>query len=452
MNNEFDILLVNAPSPNPIIFLEAFKSQGMPSLGLCYLATILKQENYSVKIIDMLFPNITMNTVMQYILNYKIKIIGISCSTETYLQAVRLANIVKKAYEDCIIVLGGPHVSFEYQSALSNDVIDYVVLNEGEISFKKLCNYYLRGVGQLKDINGIAYIKNNTVHLSDAQKYIPDLDVLPIPDRLIYDNFYNYPLAPTISTSRGCPGNCIFCAASALSGGKYRMRSVQSIIAEIEYLKSLGFNDIYFVDDTMTISIKRMHKLMDELISNDLRISWFCESRVDAVDKDILFKMKSAGLAIIQFGVESGDQGILDSIKKEITLQQIRNVFKWCQELGISTHTNMIIGQPSDNLKTIKNTVGMAKEIIKMGGIVSLSICTPFPGTPIWQNPKNYEIEIIDNDLENYNTFNPVFSSKFLTNTEIRNEYYNAVSEIKKISKIYNDETIKAKGTRISPT
>ena len=430
-HKELDILLVAVPSPNPMIYY-TFDKQGMPPLGLGYLATVLKRENYSVKVVDMAVPQVTVDFLLQQLKSSKPKLVGLSCTTETYLVAIRLSYIIKSLFGDCIVIIGGPHVSFEYESALSNKSIDYVVINEGENSLKNLCGYCIRGIGNKKELKGIAFRENGDIVCTEPESFILNLDLLPIPDRSIFENLSIYPIPTTILSSRGCPGKCIFCAAGALSGGRYRFRSAESILEEVEYLKSLGFDRVSFIDDTMTANLSRLNQFLDNLTERGIKISWYCESRVDNISRDVLHKMKAAGLTNIQFGVESGSQGVLDSIKKNISLQQIHDAFRWCKELGILASTNMIIGQPADDESTIQDTLRVASEIASLGGAISFSICTPFPGTPIWQNPKEYGLEIVNHDLDRYNLFCPVFNTKKLTATEIRNAYFRAVTSFVK--------------------
>jgi len=306
------------------------------------------------------------------------------------------------------------------------------VLNEGEISFTNLCKLLVRKVGSIEAVRGIAYKKDGDVICTEPEPFIENLDDLLVLDRNLYEDIYEYEHPATISTSRGCPGKCIFCAASVLSGGRYRMRSAQSIIEEFQYLKEQGFNHVSVIDDTMTANKSRLNDFLDAMIIRNLQMTWFCESRVDALSYNLIKKMKSAGLTGMQFGVESGSQAILNSVNKGITLEQVYDVFNWCKELDITTATNLIIGQPSDTHETIQQTIGIAHELISLGARVTFSVSTPYPGTPMWSTPEKFGMEIIDFDYEHYNIFWPVFNTQHLTADEIRNEYYLALKEIDK--------------------
>jgi len=427
--NNLDVLLINAPYPTPSLSY-AVEHQGMPPLGLGYLATCLAKEDYSVKIVDMLLPDVTIENVMHFFSHGHVRMLGISCTTETYKSGLLVAKVIKEKHADCIIVFGGSHVSFEYKSALDTGLVDFIVINEGENSLKKLCDYCIRGTATLDSLKGIAYKKNNFIHCAEPEPFIKNLDDLPFPDRTLFGNLTDYVCPATIITSRGCPGKCIFCAASVLSGGRYRMRSAKNVVDEFEYLKSLGLDHVFVLDDTMTANLARLDQFLDEMLTRDLQMSWYCESRVDRITKDILSKMKTAGMSNIQFGVESGNQKILDSIKKEITLEQVRNVFLWCNELGIGAVTNVIIGQPDDTESTILETIQLAEELRTYGVTVLTSICTPFPGTPLWENPEDFGVEFVESDLDYYNTRFPVMNTRYMNATEIRNAYFNATNTI----------------------
>lgn len=357
----------------------------------------------------------------------KTKVVGISTSTETYKCGLKIASFVKKLYPEVIIVMGGCHVSFEYEDAFNSGYVDYVIRNEGEVTFKELLDYIYQGKGELYDIDGLCYVDAaGHVVKNKNRKYIENLDELPIPDRTFFEmEKYAYPAS--ISTSRGCPGNCIFCAATALSGGRYRIRSASNIIKEIKYLKELGYSHVQIVDDTMTADVERLVQFIDLMIKENLQMSWYCESRADIMTKELLQKMKEAGCCAIQFGVEAGSQEMLDCLRKNVTMEQIRNVFKWAHELDLVASSCLIIGQPYDTKQTINETMSFAKELKTLGASIVFSVSTPYPGTYMYNNPDKLGLEILDFDTDNYTTQIPVYNSKYLTKDEIQSAYFDAV-------------------------
>lgn len=419
-----DVLLVNSPSPNPGSIL-SHRIQGLPPLGINYIATWLNKKGYSTQLLDFYIRTVTLKDLKQILETKKPALIGISTTTETFKNGIRLAEYIKKSAPNTIVVMGGCHVTFEYESALTSGVIDYIIRGEGEITFEKLCDSILQDQGSIEEINGLSYIHDNKIVSNPDRAFISDLDLLPFPDRELLDiDKYSHP--GSISTSRGCPGRCIFCAATALSGGRYRMRSAENVVEEMIYLKGLGFNHIQFIDDTLTADIRRLKKILRIIEEKELIISWAAESRVDVIDKDLLLKMSKAGCKSLQFGVEAGNQKMLDSLKKNITIQQIRNVFKWCKEVGIAPASCLIIGQPFDTKESINDTINIGLELQALGARIVFSISTPYPGTFMYNNADKLGIKIINSDTDCYTTQTPVYNSKYLSATEIQNYFYDA--------------------------
>lgn len=422
--SNIDVLLINSPSPNAGAIL-SHRIQGLPPLGLGYIATVLQLNGYTCKILDFYLKGVTFKNLKEVLEHGKPAIVGISTTTETYKNGIRLARIIKKFSDDIPVLMGGPHVTFEYEAALNSGVVDVVTCGEGEITTLKLCNALIRNEGALADIAGIAYLKNGQTIRTRNCELIKDLDSLPFVDRTLFD-LEKYSVPSSISTSRGCPGQCIFCAASALSGGKYRMRSPENIVAEFEYLKSLGFRKVQIIDDTMTASIRRLNMILDLLLEKDLGMIWACESRVDVVTKELLEKMYRAGCRSLQFGVEAGNQEMLDCLKKNITLEQIRKTFQWCNEIGINSASCLIIGQPFDTVDTIRQTIELGVELQKLGAQIVFSISTPYPGTYMYNHPDELGLEIIDFDTDDYTTQHAVYNTRNLTAEDIQNSFFDA--------------------------
>ncbi|WP_069648896.1 B12-binding domain-containing radical SAM protein [Caloranaerobacter ferrireducens] len=429
MNSDYiDVLLVNAPSPHPGSII-SYRIQGVPPLGLGYIGTYLEKKGYKVKILDFYIDEITILDLKLIVNELHPKIVAISTTTETYNNGVKIADYSKKLDENIITIMGGCHVTFEYENALNTGFIDIVVRNEGEFVMKELCDYYIKKQGKLENIKGICYKRGGKIIKNNRREFIKDLDSLPFPDRSLYQ-LEKYPIPGTISTSRGCPGRCIFCAATALSGGKYRIRSVENIIDEIKYLKELGISYVQIVDDTFTADVDRLYKFLEILDKENLGITWGCESRVDIMNKELLNFMKKCGCISIQFGVEAGSQEMLDCLKKNITIEQIRNVFLWAREIDIKTGTCLMIGQPYDTLESIQKTIEFATEIQSYGARVVLSVTTPFPGTYMYNNPEKVGIHIVDKNFDNYNTFTPVYDTKHFKREDIRRNYYDAIIKL----------------------
>lgn len=428
---KIDILLINSPSPNAGAIL-SHRVQGLPPLGLGYIGTVLQQNDYVCRILDFYLKDVSVKDLKKILSEGNPAVVGISTTTETYKSGIRLAKIVKEFSSETPIVMGGPHVTFEYEVALNSGVVDIVSRGEGEITTLELCNTFIRNTCRLEDIDGIVYKKDGEMIKNKDRALICDLDSLPFVDRTLYD-IDKYSVPSSISTSRGCPGKCIFCAASGLSGGKYRMRSAESIVSEFEYLKSLGFEKVQIIDDTMTASVKRLNKILDLLLEKNLSMTWACESRVDVITKELLEKMYCAGCRSLQFGVEAGNQEMLDCLKKNITLEQIRNAFRWCNEIGINSASCLIIGQPFDTVETIQQSVKLGIELQQLGAQIVFSISTPYPGTYMYDHTDEFDLEITDFDTDDYTTQHAVYNTKHLSAEEIQNYFFDACLSVGRI-------------------
>lgn len=422
--SKLDLLLVNAPSAYPGSML-SHRIQGLPPLGLGYIATYLKKQGYNIQILDFYIRTVTLVELNNILKEKNPPVVGISTTTETYKCGIRIAEFIKNKWPHISIVMGGCHVSFEYEEALQHDCIDYVIRNEGEITFSELMDILIKRRGNLEEIDGLCYKNQGKVIVNRRRKFIENLDTLPFPDRSFFD-MEAYSVPGSISTSRGCPGNCIFCAATALSGGRYRTRSAENIVSEFEYLRDLGCKHIQIIDDTMTADINRLNEFLNIMIQKKIGVSWNCESRVDIMTKDLMERMKEAGCISIQFGVEAGSQEMLDCLKKNVTIEQIENVFTWAKELRIATATCLIIGQPYDTFETIDTTVKFAKRLQELGAHVVFSVSTPYPGTYMYNHPDKLGLEILDKDLDNYTTQVPVYNTSHLSLEEIRGSFFDA--------------------------
>ncbi|MHA1869475.1 MAG: B12-binding domain-containing radical SAM protein [Promethearchaeota archaeon] len=229
------------------------------------------------------------------------------------------------------------------------------------------------------------------------RKYV-NLDDLPIPDRTPILNYsYFNPLTETtkwttILSSRGCPNKCIFCTSPAFYGNRFRYNSPEYTLREIKYLLSLGYKELFFRDETFTMNKRRVKRLCNLINAEGLEVKWICNSRVDTIDEDLLSNMKKAGCHTIKFGVESGNQRILDLLKKGITLEQTQEAFNLCHKYGVKTHAHVILGSPTETIGEIMKTIKFIKEL--KPSTVTFNIFTAFPGAPIFYetNPEYFNV------------------------------------------------------------
>lgn len=383
-------------------------------LGLCYIAAFLEKRGFEVLIIDAEAEKLDNIDTVSRITGFRPDAIGITSTTVAFDRAKGLAGDIKALYGNVPIVIGGPHVSSNPIHALSVGCFDYGVFGEGEITAVEIFNAIKTGSG-VEGLRGSVYRKNGKVVCNEPRPYIDNLDSLPFPAMHLLKKVaaYRPPLGsylkrPVVSmvTSRGCPHKCIFCDNNTF-GRAVRFHSPEYVVSGMERaVKDYGAREIAFLDDTFTLSHDRLAAMMSLMRRRSIRIRWSCMTRADRLTRELVKEMKKAGCWQIGLGAESGNQAVLDFIKKGITLRQVRDVVGWCAECGIYVKGFFMIGHPIDNMGTIDETIKFAKSVQFSDVVVSIS--TPIPGTELYSIAANYG-DIRSSDPSEYSYWKPVF-------------------------------------------
>ena len=397
-------------------------------LGIYYVASYLRANNFEVKVTDAEALKLSTWEIIEQVKSFNPKFVGIGSTTVAFHRALEVAREIKKQLKDIIVILGGPHVTSNSSHAMSFNEFDFGVLHEGEQTIVELLNA-INNHSNYNSVNGIIYRANDKLVRTAPRDYIEDLDLLPFPAYdLIEDiNLYapppsNYKTLPVINmiTTRGCPSLCTFCDNN-IFGRKYRKRSAENIVEEIKLLrKNYQVREIAFVDDTLLIDKKRIYKLFELLEQEKIEIDWTCMSRINNVDYDFLSFVKAKGGWHISFGIESGDEGILKTIKKNISIEKAREVIEDCHKLGIRTKGFFIIGHPTESLETLNKTIKFACEL-KLDDIVA-TINTPIPGSLQYAEAEKYGTFDQTNWAE-FTYWRPVFIPFGLTKEILLNKH-----------------------------
>jgi len=385
-------------------------------LGLVYLATYLESNNFSSTILT--GEGVTtkiMNEIDRG--NGPIPLVGLYVSADNTQEIERVCISLKNTYNSIKIILGGPEAAIRPSYFLRSKVADFVCTGDGEECIVKLIDYIKNNVGIIDEIPFLSYLdKNGEVKNSLNSKVNLNLDKYPIPDRSKYEDFYMN--TSHIATSRGCASECTFCYEGL--DKKIRRHSVGRIIDEMKYLnKSYGTKYFTFVDDTFTTDRRKVHKLC-ERIHKELKpyenVTWYCEAKVSDIVKEptIVDKMVDAGLIRMQFGTESASQKVIDSYKKEITIDQIYKSVDICSKTNLSSmFTNVIIGGAYETEATLTKTINMCLELMEMNpGVLECSstFLSPYSGTDILNRPEAYKIDIVDKEFVTGSSDSYIFS------------------------------------------
>jgi anaerobic magnesium-protoporphyrin IX monomethyl ester cyclase len=376
-----------------------------PPLGIGYMASFLKKHDHSVKIIDAHNLNLSPEQVTR--MCGGVKVAGISCYTAFLSEVTDLSQRLKE--RGCMVVLGGPHPSALPRETLSLTGADYVVVGEGENALLHIVEKIAKGEDP-SDFPGV--ITSTTEQITRAP-LVEDLDSLPFPDwKSIDPRMYrkaphggvikNFPVAP-LTTSRGCCFECAFCGSSVIWGRKVRFRSPENVVDEIDYLvRDFGVREIHFEDDNITLKRAHMEQIASLILERRIAISWACPNgvRVESVDRDLLRLMKKSGCYLLAFGIESGNQQILDGIKKNISLETAERAVKMAHEEGIMTQAFFILGLPGETEKTVEETLAYAKRLpLDRAQFLLLDM---LPGTALYEEVKGNGGWVLDKPRKSF--------------------------------------------------
>lgn len=406
---DFDIYSIKRPTSSSVL---------APPLGLLYIGRSLEDEGHNVEIIDSPLENNLMDTIKKSI--NSADAIGMQIYTYGCKDASEIAQNIKEIDSSMPIIIGGPHPTIHPNTSL-NDITsaDISVEGEGEYVIKEIAKA-LQGRKKLSEIHGIHYRDKSTIKKGKPPSMIIDLDSIPFPSRHLVDKYEkNYgkvnnaflfkPLATAIETTRGCPNKCRFCSRTIIKNisplKSYRKRSAKSVLQEINEVVE-KYRSLYIIDENFLADKKRAIRIMDGLIELDSNIELMIDgARIDSADRELYKKMKKANVKLIGFGIESGNQDVLDFYNKKITLEQIRKTINLCNEMNFITRATFILGAPFETKQHFEKTIKFACSLpLDIAIFRPLSYCT---GSDLWDEAvkqgkimKNEKIVIADSERD----------------------------------------------------
>jgi anaerobic magnesium-protoporphyrin IX monomethyl ester cyclase len=415
--------------PPNIHDLEIYRVGGIyaPPLGLAYIAAVLENAGYSVRVVDSPTLRLTDRGFIEIVKEFKPDVVGFSLLTPMAVKGYEMAKRLKELFPDIVLVAGGPHPTSMYGEALSNG-FDVVVRFEGEYTMLELVKALERyGLSKdvLKSVDGIAFKDGEgNVIVTNSRKPIENLDLLPFPARHLLPMDRYTVLGRNISVahvmaSRGCPYGCVFCSTSYFWGRRIRFRSPSNVVDEIEQLvNKYRARYIIFTDDELTWSQKYVSDIVGELKKRGLDIAFACGARVDHLQDLNFMKMLVDGGCIGLFvGVESGSQKTLDSIGKRITVDHVLKFFENVKKLSIVHKTDIdvvasfVIGFPWEDVEDVRKTIDLAIRLDPP--YAQFTIATPYPGTPLYDYATKHNL-IVDKNWEHYTTLRAVMKSFYM--------------------------------------
>lgn len=386
----------------------------VPPLGLAYMAAFLEEGGHQVRIADM---NLEMEVTGDMAWA---DLVGISCYTHNYHLAVKIKEEARSMEKPTVI--GGPHAC-ALPEDIMGDGFDYAVMGDGEYAIMALADA-LETHGSLEGVPSLVYMVGDEIK-KNPMKRVKDLDALPLPARHLLDlDKYSFPGA--ISSSRGCSNTCIICSSRLISG-TLRHRSVKSVLAEVKMLKEKGIHEIFFTDPNFASDRKRTLEICRGLAELDVR--WFAELRLDHVDQEVIEEMGASGCKVIRFGIESGSERIIETIKKGIDISRVEDVVKAFVANGIVPVCGFIIGHPGETPEDFEKSKELALKVRDLGGEATFSIYTPYPGTMTYNNAEALGMKILSRDWRRYHHLAPVIETENFKANDLRKALFEVLME-----------------------
>ncbi len=365
-----------------------------PPLGILYCAGVLKEAGIEVSLLDQPAKHFSLDQTVNWVKKEDPDIIGFSVLLSTAKEAPKIAERVKTENPNIRVVFGSHHATFNAERILKKyPFVDIVVRGEGEHTSLEISRC-LEKQRELDKVEGVTFRKNGRIVSNPDRPLNKDIDALPFPDRnlagvqyvsTIFGAKINTRKFTTMLSSRGCPFNCSFCGIRKFTRRAWRPRSVENVMAELEYLQSEGYEQFLFADDNFTLNAKRVSKLCRSIKKEGMDIEWFCDSRVDHISYDMFREMVNAGCRCLFFGIESANQRILDYYRKGITPEQSEKAVRKARKAGIDIIVgSFIVGAPDETQREIVNTLQFANKLDI--DVPDVNILGAQTGTDIWND------------------------------------------------------------------
>jgi radical SAM superfamily enzyme YgiQ (UPF0313 family) len=424
------VLLLNPPGPRGQAYikegrceqrLSSFAYRMMP-ISLPSVGALLRERGHLVSVIDGSVSALDRESLQRRVLTFDPGLVVFNISTptcQTDLAAVRVVADCVDAHRTAI----GIHVTALPDETLSQSVLDSVVRGEPEQTVAELADVLDTG-GETGRVAGLSSgMREGALHHNPDRPFIDDPDRLPTPARDLLDErdyFLPLPRRPyaLIVPSRGCPHQCTFCAAHLYYGRKLRLRKVPGVVDEIQEVIEAGtVRDVVMWSDSFTQDRRWVLGICDEITRRGIDVRWMCNSRVDNLDSEMARAMKRSGCVGISFGIESGDQRMLDRMRKGTTVKQGRTAVAAAREAGIQVLAQFILGIPGETAESIRRTMAYARELDP--DYAQFYCAVPQPGTALFEEAER-EGYLDTRDWNRFELNQAVLSTDTLGSAELR--------------------------------
>jgi len=400
-------------------------------LGLLYIAASLREAGFSdIRIIDSRIHDLTHKVIVRRIKDFAPDVVGISAMSLDSLEVHELAGLVKGINPQSKVVVGGAYATSSPECIIQDPHIDFVVMGEGE---RTACNLMdaLENGKDVSGIDGLAFKHNGKPIMNPQKIFIENIDSLPFPawNFINLEGYFNNKnrhsenptpasnrIAP-LFTSRGCPFGCTYC--HNIFGKKVRLRSVQNVIEEIELLiKKHDVGEIEIIDDIFNFDLTRAKQICDEIVKRGIKIKLSFPNglRVDAMDEELIVKLKQAGTHLIFYAIESASARVQKRIRKNLDLDKVRRIIQYTAQQGIIVGGFFMLGFPEETKDEMLQTIRFARELPFL--IADFFYVTPRPNTPLFEEMKSKYRELDELSIHQYHVFS--FNASAVSDAELK--------------------------------
>lgn len=365
----------------------------LPSLELCIMAQILKDNNHSIKLIDMKINEYQLKDLDNVLPKRRPDIILLDDIPETHCNSKKIIVYLREKYGDKVkIGIRGELISFEPEMIMErNEELDFGLRYDDDYALLNYINH-LDDPSKVKNI--VYRDKNNKIVVTERQINQYELDSLPMPYRELYDikKYLRRDSETIVRSSRGCPGHCLFCIKTKME--KFRIFSMKRFCDEIEKMLSYGFKTFFFSDDTFAFSMKRLQEFKEELEKRNLDFKWTSNIRIKDITEEKIKLMKELGAYRVFVGIETINSKASETIGKNLQKEEILNKIKILKDNDMQFHGSFILGNPEDTEEDLENTINFVKEINP--NIVTFNLIKIYPGLELYKNPEKYGMIMTD--------------------------------------------------------
>jgi anaerobic magnesium-protoporphyrin IX monomethyl ester cyclase len=392
-----NVLVLNPPRLDGVVMVKegrCMQREGawgyvMAPVTMVTVATLLRDEGHAVRVLDCPAIAWSVDEIVAAAGSFAPDVVLVNTSTPTIADDVAVATRLRAALSSRpVIALYGIHPSCRYEDLLApGGAVDCCVIGEPEVTARDLVRAVADGEGP-SAVEGIAWLDGERLVVNAARAPLADLDELPIPDWSFVDTSrYRLPLNDErfllVNTNRGCPYRCTFCNAHVYYGRRPRRRSVAHVMRELTNdVERFGVTNFMIWAEEFILDKPFVLELCDAIRASGLPVRWVCNSRVDAVDAEVLSAIGAAGCWNIAYGIESGNQHVLDALRKQTTLGMVRQAVSLARDAGLQVTGHVILGFPEDTRETMNVTEAFVDSLDL--DFVQYYCAMPYPGTELY--------------------------------------------------------------------